>query len=254
MQPFYFGTSQDQLFGVYHAPEAATRRGSAVVMCQPIGHEYVRAHRAFRNLAAALAENGFHVLRFDYLGCGDSSGDGERTTIEQCLADLSTAIDELKDMSGATKVSLVGLRVGAALAAMTAARRRDVDRIVLWDPVIDGQAYLAALQVLQAGWLEDRLGKNAALSASIDELMGFPLTEAGLRELAALKIDPLPPLGSRAVSLFVSEELPEYRGLREQIAAYTLVPGAGEWDRADQAHQILLPHAMVRAITAAMCA
>ena len=143
MQPFYFGTSQEQLFGVYHAPESAARRSSAVVMCQPIGHEYLRAHRAFRNLAASLAENGFHVLRFDYLGCGDSSAGGDRTTVQQCLTDLSAAIDELKDMSGATKVTLVGLRVGAALAALTAARRRDVERVVLWDPVVDGAAYVA---------------------------------------------------------------------------------------------------------------
>src|SRR5437660_8787394 len=187
-------------------------------MCQPIGHEYLRAHRAFRNLAASLAENGFHVLRFDYLGCGDSSAGGDRTTVQQCLTDLSAAIDELKDMSGATKVTLVGLRVGAALAALTAARRRDVERVVLWDPVVDGAAYVAALKVLQAGWLEDRLGRNAVVSAGDDELMGFPLTESGLRELTVLNMDPLPPPGLRSVSLFVSDDLPEYRRLRDQLA------------------------------------
>src|SRR3954462_8423900 len=106
MQPFYFGSSREQLFGVYHAPEVSTRRGSAVVMCQPLGPEYLRAPRAFRNLAVALAERGFHVLRFDYFGSGDSVGDGEATTRDPCLADLAIAIDELKDMSGATRVSL----------------------------------------------------------------------------------------------------------------------------------------------------
>jgi hypothetical protein len=33
---------------------------------------------------------------------------------------------------------------------------------------------------------------------------------------------------------------------------YQVVPGAGEWDRGDLVHQILLPHAMVRAIAAAV--
>lgn len=260
MQPFYFGTSQAQLFGMYHAPEATTARSVAVVMCQPIGHEYLRAHRAFRNLATALAGQGFHVLRFDYLGCGDSSGEAERTTVEQCLSDLAIAIDELKDMSGATKVALVGLRLGAAFAAITASRRRDVDRIVLWDPVLDGAAHIDALKTLQAGWLEDRLGTSAAPLASDDELLGFPLTDGGRRELAALRMLPPPSVRSRAVSLFVSEDHPAYLALQEQLAAvcptvtYAVVPGAGEWDRVDQAHQILLPHAMVRAIAAAMVA
>jgi pimeloyl-ACP methyl ester carboxylesterase len=261
MQPFYFGTSREQLFGVYHSPEVSTRRSSAVVMCQPIGHEYLRAHRAIRNLAAALAENGFHVLRFDYLGSGDSSGDGDRTTISQSLADLATAIDELKDMSGATRVTLVGLRMGAALAALVAGQRRDVERIVLWDPIVDGGAYLAGLKELQGQWLEDRFGKGTGMAGAADELMGFPLPELAERQLAAVKILPLPALRARTgVSLFVSEERPDYLTLRDELAAtqllstYALVPGAGEWDRPDQAHQILLPHAMVRAIATAMSA
>jgi len=261
MQPFYFGTSREQLFGVYHPPEVSTRRGSAVVMCQPIGHEYLRAHRAFRNLAAALAEHGFHVLRFDYLGSGDSSGEGDRTTVSQCLADLSIAIDELKDMSGATRVTLVGLRMGAALAALAATQRRDVERIVLWDPVVDGETYLAAVRDLQGQWFDDRFGKAGGIADASGELMGFPLDESSERQLAAVKILPLPPLRARTgVSLFVSEERADYSALREELAAsqllstYALVGGAGEWDRPDQAHQILLPHAMVRAIAAAMSA
>jgi len=258
MQPFYFGTSDEQLFGVYHTPDADNLRSAAVVLCQPVGHEYLRAHRAFRNLAVALAEQGFHVLRFDYLGCGDSTGDGERTTVEQCLSDLSAAIDELKDIAGVGRVALIGLRMGATLAAVIASRRRDIDRVVLWDPVVDGETYLEALQTLQAGWLEDRLGPAALASLSDDELMGFPLTEGGRRELQALKLIPVPPVRARAVSLFVSEDLPAYAELRAHLEAapaavsYHVVPGAGEWDRVDLAHQILLPHAMVHAITASI--
>ena len=106
----------------------------------------------------SLAGQGCHVLRFDYFGCGDSGGDGEQATIDQSLSDLSAAVEELKDTSGVPKVSLVGLRMGAMLAALTASRRQDIDRIVLWDPVLDGGAYLDALRELHASWLRDRLG------------------------------------------------------------------------------------------------
>jgi pimeloyl-ACP methyl ester carboxylesterase len=261
VQPFYFGTSQKQLFGVYHAPEARAARQAAFLLCQPLGHEYLRAHRAFRNLAVALAGQGFHVLRFDYFGCGDSGGDDEQATVEQCLLDLSAAIDELKDTAGAAKVSLIGLRFGATLAAVAASRRTDIDRIVLWDPVLEGRDYLDDLRTLHVTWLKDRLGAGATHDPSRPELLGCPLTAGNEEQIAATSLTGLvasPGLRARGVWLMVSEALTRYETLHAGLAAakvpvaYKVVPGEGDWDRVDLVHQTLLPHAMVRAITAAM--
>lgn len=257
MQPFFFGSSAEQLFGVYHAPEGAGARPRAVVLAHPLGHEYLRAHRAFRNLAVALAANGWHVLRFDYLGSGDSYGEGERTTVARCLADLDTAIDEIKDISGATRVSIAGLRLGATFAEIAASRRNDVDQVVLWDPVLDGSAYLDALARLQSNWLEDRLGPGVELSIADGEVIGFALTAAGRAELAALKLAP-DARARAAAQLYVSEDLPAYRALRDGLSAadrtvsYDVIPGAGAWDDVEQVHQILLPHAMVRGIASGL--
>jgi len=168
MQPFYFGTSQKQLFGVYHPPGTKAARQQAIVLCQPLGHEYLRAHRAFRNLAVSLAGQGFHVLRFDYYGCGDSGGNGDQATVEQCVSDLAAAVEELKDTSGAAKVSLIGLRFGATLAAVTASRRQDIDRIVLWDPVSDGRSYLEDVRDLHDSWLHDRMGTSVTADPALD--------------------------------------------------------------------------------------
>ena len=76
IEPFYFGTSSKPLFGCYHVPQSALRRDCGVLFCAPMGSEYVRFHRAYRQLADRLAKAGFPVLRFDFYGCGDSSGDG----------------------------------------------------------------------------------------------------------------------------------------------------------------------------------
>jgi pimeloyl-ACP methyl ester carboxylesterase len=43
------------------------------------------------------------------------------------------------------QVTLVGLRLGATIAAAVAATRSDVDRLVLWDPVTDGAAYMQSV-------------------------------------------------------------------------------------------------------------
>ena len=138
MNPFFFGSSQQPLYGVYHPSRARTTRLTAVVLCYPLWQEYMRAHRAFRQLAMLLSKAGFPVLRFDYFGTGDSAGDSDAGDVSRWTHDISTAIDEMKDTAGVTKVSLVGLRVGASLAAAVAAERKDLDRIVLWDPIVAG--------------------------------------------------------------------------------------------------------------------
>lgn len=260
MQPFYFGSSQKQLFGVYHPSEAGgAARGSAVLLCQPLGHEYLRAHRAFRNLAVSLAGQGFHVLRFDYFGTGDSGGNGEDATVDQCLADIETSIEELKDISGRPTVSVVGLRFGATLATLATASRADVDRVVLWDPVLDGRAYVETLVGVHRAWRWDRLGDPGPSDGPLSELLGFPLTETGLRRLCETRLLPLASGTAPSVSLLTSREEPSYAVLRDALRSATIpgvhevVPGAGDWGRGDLVHHILLPHAMLKAISTVLC-
>jgi hypothetical protein len=78
--------------------------------------------------------------------------------------------------------------------------------------------------------------------------------------LVATRIVPPPPLRARQVGLYVSSDESEYRSLQDSLEAarvpvhYDVQPGAGEWDRGDMVHQILLPHAMVRAIASGVSA
>jgi uncharacterized protein len=256
MQPFFFGTSQEQIFGVYHAPEGRAARNAAVVLCHPLGHEYLRAHRAFRNLAVALAGQGFHVLRFDYFGSGDSGGNAEQATVKRCVSDLASAIQELKDISGASKVSLIGLRLGATFAAHVASNRNDIERLLLWDPVLDGKVYLDDLQSLQREWLLDRLGTSKAVDKS--ELIGFALTDAMRADLESTRLPMFSKIKAKSVSLLISGNPQAYAPLKGQLEQHPSVRCAiaaesNDWHRADMVHQILLPHVMVRTITASMC-
>ena len=87
------------------------------------------------------------MLRFDYFGAGDSAGDFTEASQDQWLVDIGTAIEELKQLGQLSQVGLVGMRYGATLAARTARARTDVNRLVLWDPIVDGPAYLTELGV-----------------------------------------------------------------------------------------------------------
>ena len=95
MIPFFFGQSHRRIFGLYHPPPANCAFRGAVVLCQPLGTEFINAHRAMRQLAIMLSNAGFHVLRFDYYGTGDSEGESQTITADDLVKDIGLAIDEL---------------------------------------------------------------------------------------------------------------------------------------------------------------
>lgn len=136
MTPFYFGTPERRLFAVYDPAIGSTGKVRAAVLCHPSGDEYVHAYRTMRQLAQKLSSAGTHVLRFDYYGTGDSAGDTGTSSMSGWCDDIETAIAELKDMTQAVEVSLLGLRRGANMAARIAAQHpREITSVVLWDPL-----------------------------------------------------------------------------------------------------------------------
>jgi len=188
--PFYFGYPGKQLFGCYHRPRSAKK--PVVVICQPIGHEYINSHRALRRLAARLCGAGFATLRFDYYGCGDSGGDAEEGRIPEWLDNISTAIAEAKGRSGADQVCVVGLRLGAALSLMASAKREDIASMVLWDPVVVGRNYLKELIALRKQTLRFRPIRNSQAFEADPDLLGFSLSSFLFSELENLDLIKIP--------------------------------------------------------------
>lgn len=252
MNPIIFGRAPRALFGVYHPPKAMQARPSAVVLCYPFGQEYMRAHRAFRQMAMLLAKAGFHVLRFDYSGTGDSSGDGDHVSVAEWVADAGEAAEELKETAEVSRVSFVGLRLGAAIAAMAAEGRSDVDDVVLWDPAVRGRDYLA--EILEER--TDSAGHSRTSRASDGTIgaMGFPVPEVlrtGLDGLDLLRVGP--PRGRSSRLVVVSHERPEYTALAEHpldgvTASLQVVPSGGSWNEVDDYGGALIPVVLIQAI------
>lgn len=143
MNAFFFGESTRPLFGVHHEPSDLDR--GAVVLCGAWGREYQYAHRTCGVLARRLAEAGWHVLRFDYTGEGDSWGETVDATLPRWIDDVRTAVEEIRTITGHQDVSLMGMRIGAYVAARVAESTLDVPQLVLWDPVVDGSAWVREL-------------------------------------------------------------------------------------------------------------
>ncbi|SAK91637.1 alpha/beta hydrolase [Caballeronia fortuita] len=146
MRPVVFGNR----FGWLH--EGGGTHG--VVLCNTFGHEYVWTYSGMRYLADALAARGISVLRFDYMGTGDSAGaDLAPDQFESSVDDVSAAVDWLRTSAGAERVTLCGFRVGAAFA-LAAALRRPVDELVLLAPVSSGRLYMRELSIVRKTWIE----------------------------------------------------------------------------------------------------
>ena len=188
--PFYFGPPDKQLFGCYHAPQSQVPRSCAVVLCYPAGQEYIRSHRSFLQLANRIARAGFHVLRFDFYGCGDSAGSDTDVRLPQLSRDIHHAVDLMRAKYGVTEIVLVGLRLGAALALLTAAERSDIDKIVLWEPTVVGKDFMKELRLLHRKRIQSFPAKIYLPSANghHSEISGFALPEPLCEELEAFDL------------------------------------------------------------------
>jgi pimeloyl-ACP methyl ester carboxylesterase len=228
MNPFFFGTRQRRLFGLYTPGHAGGPAARAAVLCHPWGQEYLRAHRSMRRLGDLLTRADVHVLRFDYFGTGDSAGDLAGADLAGWQGDIDLAIDELRDTTGVAQVGLVGLRLGATLAAAAAARRPDdVDRLVLWDPVVQGQEYAAELS---------RLAPGGADGDGTVEVLGFPLTERMAREIRAVDLLELVPRLPERTFVVASQRLASHGALRAALeqsrrsgTAFEEIPSPPAW-------------------------
>ncbi len=179
MNPLYLGSRERRLFGIYEPPAARVGRGRAAVLCYPWGPEYVYAHRSMRQLAAKLSQAGYHTLRFDFFGTGDSWGDPLDADLSGWESDTESAVEGLKDIAGTSHVTLVGLRIGGTVAAKAAAQMAgEIDALVMWDPIVSGADYLRGMDVTD-------LAPNPNTAT---EVQGFPLSARMLEDFQAIDL------------------------------------------------------------------
>ncbi|WP_448191632.1 alpha/beta fold hydrolase [Azospirillum sp. sgz301742] len=197
-------------FGWLHP--AAGRRG--VVLCSPHGNEELCVHRTWRTLAERLAEAGLPTLRFDYPGAGNSAGgDEDPERVRAWLDGIHAAIRQLRASTGVQEVALVGLRLGATLAAMAAAERGGVERLVLMAPCASGKAYAHEVKAMA------RLAGTPQTQADAVEFAGFLLTAETLAALRALDLAGLPAAPAGRVLLLNRTDVREGGRLADRLRA-----------------------------------
>lgn len=133
-------------FGVLHPAEGK----QGVLICSTLGDEALNVYRPLVFLAEQFAAAGSPALRLQYYGTGDSGGeDDEPGRFQAWLASISAAARWLRETCGVGPVTLVGIRIGAALVARAACEIDDVESLVLLSPVPNGRRFLRE-QILRA--------------------------------------------------------------------------------------------------------
>jgi uncharacterized protein len=254
MTPIRFGPPSQQLFGVFHPSQLSTDTPArGVLLCPPWGQEAVRIHRMLRVLAERLARLGWHVMRFDYFGTGDSAGDDAQGNLAQWRSDIVLAHQELQRRSFSAEITWVGVRLGANLTAMAAGAAQPAPQhLLLWEPVLDGPAYLQALARSQSLALEASFGvvPQRYQQLGIDELLGFGIGAQLRSELMQLQPAALATPSGFKVSVIAQPEMcADAQRLGYPVTEFA---HAFDWTSEEALNTALVPHAAVEQLLASI--
>jgi alpha-beta hydrolase superfamily lysophospholipase len=172
-----------QFGAIHYPPERATRRGS-IVLCSPLGRDWRSLYRSNFEWANLLAGSGFHVLRFDLRGTGDSCGfEPEIDQWEDWIQGIVEVAAFARATFPADTLCLAGFRIGGTLAAC-AAEAAGADYLMLLAPYLRGAVWLRELQ-LEAALREAGVGVGG-------EYNGIRLSEATERAVRSATVKSLP--------------------------------------------------------------
>lgn len=105
---------------------------AAVILIHGWAGYGIGPHRMLIHAAQALNRAGFHTLRFDLRGRGDSDGEGPGVGLDEMIADTVAAVEFMKSATGVRRIALAGICSGANVAIGAATLRHEVKELALW--------------------------------------------------------------------------------------------------------------------------
>ena len=258
MKVFHFGHTAQPLLGALHVPQRLRSHPAAILLCNPFGEEAARAHRIYRVLATQLERAGYVVLRFDYRGTGDSMGDGRDTSVAGWVDDIALATAELLRAARARHVVAIGLRLGGTLAALAASSGRlRLRHLIMWDPVIDGAAYLDELTAQHRAYTRDEMGGSwqdrlVVTDGVPIEVLGTPVGARLGGELAAIDLHATE-LAADTVTVISTTSSTATTRLRAQMSASPWVrwidlPASSVWNSDAALNAAVVPMEAVQTV------
>ncbi|MGH8291093.1 MAG: alpha/beta fold hydrolase, partial [Steroidobacteraceae bacterium] len=137
-RPIFLDPDAGTLFGIVTEPHADEGRRRAVIFLNTGADHHIGASRMYVSLARSWARSGYHVLRMDLAGLGDSPARLGRPDNEvfprDAMSDIHCAVEYMRARHQCGEVTLVGLCSGAYHAFRAAAVGLAVNRILMVNP------------------------------------------------------------------------------------------------------------------------
>ncbi len=211
-----------------------------------MGYEYTHSYRTLLHLADTLAREGLPALRFDFYGTGTSPGDAlSPQLLTTWVDDVHAAARFLEETTGGVS-SLLGLRLGATLAAL-AASRAPVAQLVAWAPVVSGRQYAREHELIGK-----TAGSTRVEGAGYFEAGGFILSDETGADLRAVDLAKLTYNVEGEVLLLERDDLKPSSKLSDALTAQGIpvdvVTADGYAEMMDEPHSTTVPRAALSLI------
>ncbi len=234
---FFRGDPEAEVFCVFHVPRSP--QGGGLVVCQSILGDFIPNYRREVVLARQLAGEGVAVARFHYRGFGQSSGTPLEATFESMCADAIGVAEHFTEALGVERLSLLGTRWGALVAAAVAAGHPGAP-MALWEPALSARLFF------REGFRAQRMSAVAARGATpgpeaeladsgVADVLGYSLGKAlyegaqglELTELLAPATGPLLFVGGGPSGQLGKRDLAAVEALRNAGLSVDIVSSQG---------------------------
>lgn len=195
IHPFWLHGSRGLLLAIYYPPVAAPHPLGNVLLAPPFAEEMNRCRAMVSMQARAFSRLGIGTLLLDPYGTGDSAGDFADSSWELWCNDLKRGIEWLRRSANGCR-TLWGIRLGAIAASELAVQDSGIDRLLFWQPVVQGKSYFTQfLRIRIAAEMERRDGiktteelrKRSAAGETI-EVSGYPISPDLARRLDEVRL------------------------------------------------------------------
>lgn len=208
-EPLLLPGTRGKLFASYFPPAATPHAAGDILVVPPFAEEMNRCRAMLSLQARALAAIGVGTLIVDPYGTGDSAGDFIDGSWSLWRDDLRGALAWLR-ARGRGCGSLLGVRLGAIMAAELAQQDGRIEHLLFWQPVLNGKQFQTQfLRIRIAAELEqpDRIkttGELRALAAKGEavEVSGYKIGPQLSLELDQVALASAAQLGASRVDWF----------------------------------------------------
>lgn len=259
-----FGAPNRQMVGLLQTPAAGKPLRAGFLLCRPFGQEAVRTAPIYRAVSDRLAREGCTVLAFDHHGCGDSPGDLEVQSLGDWTGDTLAARAQLGRDAPGVRLHWFGMGVGANIAALAALQADPApDCVVLWEPVLDGRAYLERLidahredlaREMDRSWPE--LVRRGEPEPGVPgSLLGFTLGPRLHEELAQTRELPLLAIaerGTRVVMAVPEKQLGGYAAKGDSRVSVQAIETPTNWMSTEASGSAIVPQEIPRTLLATL--